>query len=102
LTYVSELQCVPGSHPALPGHFPQTPIVPGAWLLTLVEEFYRACVSAEGAVAGVDFVRFRHPLAPDQPFRIHLTVEAEDRVRFIVEGDGAPIAEGRLALRIFR
>jgi 3-hydroxyacyl-[acyl-carrier-protein] dehydratase len=102
LTYVSELQCVPGSHPALPGHFPQTPIVPGAWLLALVEEFYRACVSAEAAVAGVDFVRFRHPLAPDQPFRIHLTVEAEDRVRFIVEGDGAPIAEGRLALRIFR
>jgi 3-hydroxyacyl-[acyl-carrier-protein] dehydratase len=101
LTYVSELQCVPGSHPALPGHFPQTPIVPGAWLLTLVEEFYRACVRAEAAVAGVDFVRFRHPLAPDQPFRIHLTVEADDCVRFVIERDGAPIAEGGLALRVF-
>ena len=93
---------MPGSHPALPGHFPRTPIVPGAWLLTVVEEFCRARVSAEVAVAGVDFVRFRHPLLPDQPFRIHLTVEAEDRVRFVVERDGAPIAEGRLALRIFR
>ena len=93
---------MPGSHPALPGHFPQTPIIPGAWLLTLVEEFCRTCVRAEAAVAGVDFVRFRQPLLPDQPFRIHLTVEADDRVRFVVEGDGAPIAEGRLALRIFR
>jgi 3-hydroxymyristoyl/3-hydroxydecanoyl-(acyl carrier protein) dehydratase len=102
VTYVSELQCVDGSHSAFPGHFPQAPIVPGAWLLTLVEDFCRGCVSAEAAVASVDFVRFRQPLLPDQPFRIHLTVEAEDRIRFLIERDGAPIADGRLALRIFR
>jgi 3-hydroxyacyl-[acyl-carrier-protein] dehydratase len=101
VTHVSELQCVPSSHPAFPGHFPRTPIVPGAWLLTLVEEFCRARVNAEAAVASVDFVRFRQPLLPDQPFRIHVMVEAEDRVRFLIERDGAPIAEGGLALRIF-
>lgn len=102
MTYVSELQCVAGTHPALPGHFPHSPIVPGAWLLTLVEGFCRARVSADAAVAGVDYVRFRQPLLPGELFRIHLTVAADDRVRFVVERDGAPIAEGRLALRVLR
>ena len=99
MTYVSEPACVSATHPALPGHFPRSPIVPGAWLLTLVEAFCRARVNADAAVAGVEFVRFRHPLLPGEPFRIHLTVEPDDRVRFMIERDGTSIADGRLALR---
>ncbi len=42
---------VPATHPALPGHFPGRPIVPAAWLLTLVDDGVSRGV---GQHAGVD------------------------------------------------
>lgn len=100
MTYVSDLQCVAGTHPAIPGHFPNSPIVPGAWMLTLVESFCRAHVCANAVAEDVEFVRFRQPLRPDQLFRIHVTVEADERIRFEIVSDGALIADGRLRLRV--
>jgi 3-hydroxyacyl-[acyl-carrier-protein] dehydratase len=99
VTYVSERQYVAATHPALPGHFPRAPIVPGAWLLTLVEACCREHLRTEIAVAQLDFVRFRAPLLPDQPFRIALEVESGGRIRFTIVTDGAQIADGRLTLR---
>lgn len=99
MTYVSERQYVAATHPALPGHFPRSPIVPGAWLLTLVEACCREHFRAEIAMAQLDFVRFRKPLRPDQPFRIELDVESGGRIRFAIVTDDAQIADGRLALR---
>ena len=98
MTHVSELQCVSRSHPALAGHFPHAPIVPGAWLLTLVESFCRARLGAEMTLVRIQYVRFRQPLLPDQPFRIHLAVLADDVVGFTVERDGSPVAEGRIVV----
>jgi 3-hydroxyacyl-[acyl-carrier-protein] dehydratase len=98
VTHVSKLQCVPRSHPALAGHFPQSPIVPGAWLLTLVESFCRAELGTELTVTRIQYVRFRAPLLPDQPFRLHIDVLADGVVGFAVERDGSPVAEGRLVV----
>jgi 3-hydroxymyristoyl/3-hydroxydecanoyl-(acyl carrier protein) dehydratase len=99
VTHVSELQCVPRSHPALAGHFPQAPIVPGAWLLTLVESFCRAEMGAELTLAGIQYVRFREPLLPDQRFRIHLAALTDEVIGFTVERDGSTVAEGRIVVR---
>ncbi len=99
MTYVSERQYVAATHPALPGHFPLAPIVPGAWLLTLVEACCREHLRTTTAVAELDFVRFRQSLLPDQPFRIELDVQSGGRIRFAIVSDGARIADGRLALR---
>ena len=99
MTYVSESQYVAVTHPALPGHFPLAPIVPGAWLLTLVETCCREHFRTAIAVGEIDFVRFRQALLPDQPFRIELDVESGGRIRFAIVSDGTRIADGRLALR---
>ena len=100
MTYVSERQYVAATHPALPGHFPLAPIVPGAWLLTLVEACCREHLRMAATVAELDFVRFRQPLPPDQSFRIELDVESGGRIRFAIVSDGVKIADGRLALRV--
>jgi 3-hydroxymyristoyl/3-hydroxydecanoyl-(acyl carrier protein) dehydratase len=100
--HVSTLQCVPRSHPALAGHFPHAPIVPGAWLLTLVESFCRAELGADVALSGIEYVRFRQPLLPDQRFRIRVTVLPDDVVGFAIECDGSQVAEGRIIVRSSR
>jgi 3-hydroxymyristoyl/3-hydroxydecanoyl-(acyl carrier protein) dehydratase len=102
VTHVSALQCVPRSHPALAGHFPRAPIVPGAWLLTLVESFCRAELGADVTVSSIEYVRFRQPLLPDQHFRIRVTELPDDVVDFSVERDGSPVAEGRIIVRSAR
>jgi 3-hydroxymyristoyl/3-hydroxydecanoyl-(acyl carrier protein) dehydratase len=83
----------------LAGHFPGAPIVPGAWLLTLVESFCRAEFGADVTVSGIEYVRFRQPLLPDQRFRIRVTELPDDVVDFEVERDGSPVAEGRIIVR---
>lgn len=70
MTQASIDMTVPGSHPALPGHFPGQPIVPGVVLLALVHE--QACEHL-GFAAGASRwarVKFLRPILPDQPFRL--------------------------------
>lgn len=82
---------VPASHPALPGHFPGQPIVPGVVLLDrIAAAIERAGV---GRLARIDAVKFLAPLAPDD--RAELTITREGtRVRFRIEREGSPILSG--------
>jgi acyl-coenzyme A synthetase/AMP-(fatty) acid ligase len=89
---------VPATHPALPGHFPGRPIVPAAWLLTLVAA---ACREAFGAVPTsmrLDHVRFRTPLAADTPLRVQLDAGAEGRIRFVCTAGDTRVADGAITL----
>lgn len=87
---------VPSSHPALAGHFPGRPIVPAAWLLTLVEEACRERFGDETRVCGVLHARFRAPLAPDTPFAIELERDAEGRIAFRCVTGATRLADGVL------
>ena len=87
-------QRVSSSHPALPFHFPGNPIVPGVWLLSLVEATVRERFGPGFAVRGVPEASFRAVLRPDECFRIELDRVATDRVAFAVESAGARIADG--------
>ena len=60
---------VPADHPALAGHFPGAPVVPGVVLLDLVAEAIR---KEQGAttLSSIAAVKFFRPLAPDRPFTI--------------------------------
>ena len=95
----AQWQEVPAAHPALPFHFPGEPLVPGVWLLALVENAARERFGARLSVCGVAAARFRRVLRPAEPFRITLDRVATDRITFSVDAANACIAEGTLAVR---
>ncbi len=90
---------VPHAHPALPHHFPGDPIVPGVWLLSLVEQAARERFGAALLVKGLPDARFRRVLRPGEPYRIELTRVAPDRLEFTVDSRHARIADGTLIVQ---
>ena len=82
-------------HPALPGHFPGNPLVPGVLVLDRVA----AALQARGAaLAGFAQVKFSATLKPDEDARIEL--EPRDaRWRFRVLRDDVVIASGEALTR---
>lgn len=88
---------VPASHPALAGHFPGRPVVPGVLLLEAVLGAAEAAEGAPLALAAVPSAKFLQPLLPDQEARIHLQREGT-RLRFRVLRDDDLLAQGTLEL----
>ncbi|MFY9314714.1 MAG: AMP-binding protein [Burkholderiales bacterium] len=91
-------QVVAESHPALAGHFPGDPIVPGAWLLALVERAARQRFGDDFRVLAIPAASFRAPLRPQEAFRILLEQRAPDRVAFRIEGRSDLFAHGTLVV----
>ena len=90
---------VPETHPALPGHFPGRPIVPGVLLLDEVLRGIERTVHRPVAV--LQQVRFVSALLPGESARVSLQPD-HDRVKFTVQArrDGAPatVASGCVRL----
>jgi 3-hydroxymyristoyl/3-hydroxydecanoyl-(acyl carrier protein) dehydratase len=95
---MTEAVRISASHPALPGHFPGRPIVPGAVLLQCVIEA-AAQANPGRAVAGVRRIKFLSMLSPEQPFSIEFEQPGASGVRFRVQSAGAVIADGQLMFR---
>ena len=87
---------VSAAHPALAGHFPGNPIVPGALLLARVA---RAAAQAFGdRVGGAPAVKFLAPLRPGEDFAVELELTARSTLRFRVLRQATLIAAGTLRL----
>jgi 3-hydroxyacyl-[acyl-carrier-protein] dehydratase len=83
-------------HPALAGHFPGNPIVPGAVVLAYVEQ---AVWKAFGRrVSSVMVAKFQAPLRPSRQFEIEVVTRQPDTVDFRVTTAGTLIASGKLRL----
>jgi 3-hydroxymyristoyl/3-hydroxydecanoyl-(acyl carrier protein) dehydratase len=81
------------SHPALTGHFPGNPIVPGVVLLERVAAALRAWRGERIEKLDAKFVQ---PLLPGEDAMIELRADA-GRIRFAVRRvDGVPLARGTL------
>ncbi|HET9818565.1 MAG TPA: hydroxymyristoyl-ACP dehydratase [Rhodanobacteraceae bacterium] len=81
------------AHPALAGHFPGRPVVPGVVLLERVASAY---ATWRGARVGKLDAKFMQPLLPGEDAVIELREDGA-RVRFQVTGaDGAALARGSL------
>ena len=93
---VARWQQVEPSHPALPFHFPGDPIVPGVWLLSLVEKAVRDRYGEAMTVRSVPDASFRNILRPGESFRIELEQTAPGRIAFRVESQVQRIADGTL------
>ena len=88
---------ISGAHPALAGHFPGNPIVPGVVILGRV---CRAVAEAHGAtVAAVPVVKFHAPLRPAEPFDIGFEPAGAGSVSFRVVRGKTLIAAGTVRIR---
>ena len=81
-------------HPALPGHFPGQPLVPGVLLLEQVALALRAWRGER--LARVLEAKFVAPLLPDETAQLELTAHGADasRVGFRIVRDGTLLARG--------
>ena len=83
------------AHPALPGHFPGQPIVPGVVMLERV----LAALAAEGLKAsGVKRMKFTRPLAPGEEFSVEWELPRKGGLRFSVRAGEEMLASGQLLL----
>lgn len=73
---------IPADHPALPGHFPGEPIVPGVVLLNEV-------LSAIPGRMHISWAKFHAPLLPGEAFAIRI-----EGTRFSVQRGDTLIASG--------
>lgn len=86
---------IDADHPALPGHFPGRPIVPGVVLLDRLAATLEQ--AGGGALAGLPAVKFLAPLLPEQDAELHWRRDGA-RVRFRIEHAGRAIASGEAEL----
>jgi 3-hydroxymyristoyl/3-hydroxydecanoyl-(acyl carrier protein) dehydratase len=78
-------------HPALPGHFPDRPVVPGVVLLDRVAA---AIEHVHGVrIAGFAQVKFLAPLLPEQDAEVHLDAEGTF-IHFRILHNAATLASG--------
>lgn len=79
-------------HPALAGHFPGNPVVPG---VVVLERVCRTLARERGvAVKSLPVVKFHSPLRPGEPFVIELAPAGEGRYRFRVVRRDTLVAAG--------
>ena len=81
-------------HPALPGHFPRQPLVPGVLLLEQLALALRAWRGQR--LVRVPEAKFVAPLLPGEAAQLQLTSTAASpsRVHFRIERDGMLLARG--------
>ncbi len=82
---------IAADHPALPGHFPGRPVVPGVVLLDCVAAAIERAYGAR--IAALPQVKFAAPLLPEQDAELRIE-EKDGRLHFNVLRDGRPVASG--------
>ena len=84
-------------HPALPGHFPGAPIVPGVLLLDRVLDCAESWLGHALAPTGLAQVKFLVPFLPGEEAQLSLEL-ADTNLKFIVRRGGEAIAAGVFSL----
>lgn len=86
---------IPAQHPALAGHFPGNPVVPGVVLLDEVIAAAEAWLGTSFHVEGLSHAKFLAQLKPDEAARIDLVFRGP-LLDFVVHRHETAIAKGTL------
>jgi len=84
---------ISAEHPALPGHFPGAPVVPGVVLLDCVAAALQRWRGQR--IGGLPQVKFLRPLLPDETAELVLIDDGKS-IRFSIALGSAPIANGSI------
>ncbi|MEQ1793223.1 MAG: hypothetical protein ABL970_03445 [Nitrospira sp.] len=87
-------------HPALPGHFPGHPVVPGVLVMDEVIETLRECLGQTLVVTGLPSIKLSSPLLPGERLTIEITQEDSDTVAFTCRVDQRIVAAGSIRYRL--
>jgi len=87
---------IPATHPALPGHFPGRPVVPGAITLSEVIAAWQSLAGAVPAVHRFTSVKFLSPLLPEETAQVAFTDKGGGNIAFEITVDTRRIASGAL------
>lgn len=87
---------VPVDHPALAGHFPGNPVVPGALMLDeVINALASSCGTAPIAIVTAKFLR---PLLPGQRCIVEFSPQREGRLQFVCRSQDQVVARGQLLI----
>lgn len=84
---------VPAQHPALAGHFPGNPVVPGVLILDAVISAAEAWLGEDHAVDRLSYAKFQAPMKPEETVHIDLLFRSP-RLEFSVRRGSTAIAKG--------
>lgn len=88
---------IPASHPALPGHFPGHPVVPGVVLLDAVIVSLARHAGRAVRVTGFPAVKFLAPLGPEQECDVTFSDKRPGQAGFEVVAAGTVLASGSVS-----
>lgn len=86
---------VPAAHPMFAGHFPDHPIVPGAWMIAEAMKTLDASPEMPFALRHIESIKFHRPVQPGATLDLALTHQGPDRIDLQILGSGELVAELR-------
>ena len=96
-----ELRFAP-DHPALAGHFPQHPVVPGVLLLDAALHRIESAAAADGLGAAgppwhIVAVKFHRPVRADESLQLNVAPQADRTLRFELRSGETLAMSGSIA-----
>jgi 3-hydroxyacyl-[acyl-carrier-protein] dehydratase len=90
------LLTVSAEHPALTGHFPGAPVLPGVLLLDEVVRAVEIASGVHGARWRIGTAKFVRPVRPGETLILGHERQANGSIRFSILRAGQPVAHGVL------
>jgi 3-hydroxymyristoyl/3-hydroxydecanoyl-(acyl carrier protein) dehydratase len=86
-------------HPALAGHFPGNPVVPGVVILDALIQALEREISGVFEVVGIPVVKFLNPLPPGVEMRVRVQQDTGNMMRFQGSTGAIAIISGNIECR---